>query len=70
MEWCQDGFGPYGEERAGDGLRAAPGATTRVVRGGSFASSPASARSAYRYLSVPTAQLNVLGVRPARLLMP
>jgi serine/threonine protein kinase/formylglycine-generating enzyme required for sulfatase activity len=72
FEWCEDLFARYelAEPRGGDGLREPPDATMRVIRGGSFDTSFAQARSAYRRSESPRARGGNIGLRPARELRP
>ena len=69
-EWCLDGYWDSFYMRSPKVDPVAPwrGATFRVVRGGSFASNAAMARSANRMTKKPSFTLNGLGVRPARLI--
>jgi formylglycine-generating enzyme required for sulfatase activity len=69
-EWCMDVFGSYEQRpRAGDGLRHEPvGGAYRVLRGGSFANSAWSARSAYRFGRHPGSRGLFLGFRAARVI--
>ncbi|MBK7878848.1 MAG: SUMF1/EgtB/PvdO family nonheme iron enzyme [Planctomycetes bacterium] len=67
-EWVQD---PYqatlaGPRRPGDGLAVVIGVEDRVVRGGSFLSSPVDLRSAARRVLAPDTRSPEVGVRPAR----
>ncbi len=64
-EWCRDWKGNYDVDlRPGDGLRNPVGARSRVSRGGSFLSTAAGARSAYRFSFQPGTRGGNLGVRP------
>jgi formylglycine-generating enzyme required for sulfatase activity len=66
-EWCEDGYGSYAvDPRPGDGLREQPGASGRVLRGGSFRGGAAGARSAYRLGDPPGVRWVIVGFRPAR----
>lgn len=66
-EWCQDAFQGYqAPPLQGDGLRTLIPASTRVIRGGSYYSSPYTARSAVRSHDRPDARSEVIGVRAAR----
>jgi formylglycine-generating enzyme required for sulfatase activity/tRNA A-37 threonylcarbamoyl transferase component Bud32 len=68
-EWCRDGFGGYDRDvEPGDGFRKVVGAHIRALRGGSFRSTAAYARSAARSSYGPEVRVNVLGVRPARVI--
>jgi formylglycine-generating enzyme required for sulfatase activity/serine/threonine protein kinase len=67
-EWTEDCFAPHHEDafRAGDGLALAVDAGLRCVRGGSYKSSAASARSASRMGVAPDNHDREIGVRAAR----
>ena len=68
-EWCRDPRTSYEvSPRPGDGLRDSDG-EGRVYRGGSFAYSAASCRTAYRSLNTTDYRLNDLGCRPAARIM-
>ncbi|MHC4920034.1 MAG: bifunctional serine/threonine-protein kinase/formylglycine-generating enzyme family protein [Planctomycetota bacterium] len=70
FEWCRDRYGSYQLPFAKvDGLRQVPPtAANRISRGGSFNFQAGAARSANRNFVTPSAQFNVLGVRPSRAL--
>jgi formylglycine-generating enzyme required for sulfatase activity len=69
-EWCRDSFVSYRVPvEKGDGLRRSSASRTRVFRGGSFSKDASLARSAYRFNTTSGAQLDSVGVRPARGLM-
>jgi formylglycine-generating enzyme required for sulfatase activity len=69
MEWCRDLFSGYecgvslpdGERLCGD-----VNMLQRMIRGGAFDGNAMYARSAKRVADVPRAQMQLLGVRPAR----
>ena len=66
-EWCWDDFGPYGTERAGDGLRPLSDMepVLRLCRGSSFDKPSADpAQSGYRNPRHPDGMPWLLGVRP------
>jgi formylglycine-generating enzyme required for sulfatase activity len=67
QEWCEDGYAPYSPEDAVDPVGAAGdgSASTRVLRGGSFASPPAGCRAAERDAAPPSASLVTSGFRVA-----
>ena len=69
-EWCRDGYLVSAYERIapteGDGLRAVPGASGRVTRGGGYAASASNARSSNRSRDTPEDRDVILGLRPAR----
>jgi formylglycine-generating enzyme required for sulfatase activity len=67
LEWCEDAFVESYDGAASDGrARVRPGATSRVVRGGSWRGPALVARSAYRdWYEANTRRLD-LGFRPAR----
>ena len=66
-EWCRDCFGSYRIGVApGDGERLVSGSAYRISRGGSFYSTAANARSAYRTIITSEYRIYYLGVRPAR----
>ena len=69
-EWCLDGYdsGFYGRGSKVDPVAPWEGADLRVLRGGSFNSPAANARSAYRFHQGETVQDNDLGVRAVRVL--
>ncbi len=68
-EWCRDGFGDYDRDvEPGDGFRKVLGGHIRTLRGGSFRSTAAYARSSVRSSYAPEVRVNVLGVRPARVI--
>ena len=69
-EWCWDDFGPYGTERAGDGLRPLSDADTdpvlRLCRSSAYDKTSAdSAQSAHRNPRHPDGMPWLIGVRPA-----
>jgi len=68
IEWCRDGYGEYGSERPGDGLRATDASSDRCARGGGFVLSAAQARTGYRGRSPAAFRAAPLGLRPARLI--
>jgi formylglycine-generating enzyme required for sulfatase activity/serine/threonine protein kinase len=71
LEWCRDGVDTYLlPTREGDGERLVSGASNRVLRGGSFNSAAANARSSDRSSSTPENRGSNLGVRPARAITP
>lgn len=61
-EWCSDWFGSYVEGTETDPTGPAIGAG-RIVRGGSWFSQPALARSALRFVIAPNQSLSSLGFR-------
>ncbi len=67
QEWCRDHYAPYGSRKDVDHRRPpSPDQADRspyVLRGGSFASGPAAARSAHRDASPPHARFVTLGFR-------
>jgi hypothetical protein len=63
-EWCQDWYGPYGPEAAPD-PQGPPGASARVLRGGSWSSFGRYCRSAYRNGLAPDFQYRDFGFRLA-----
>ncbi|MGC6487042.1 MAG: protein kinase domain-containing protein [Planctomycetota bacterium] len=65
-EWCRDGHGSYGSERAGDGLNEVLGWSDRVQRGGSFNERAIGARSSCRGHAAPTIRSQSVGLRLAR----
>src|SRR5699024_5053760 len=71
MEWCQD---PYQDHdlsaRNGAGERAAAGVRLRSMRGSNCLDVSAFARSSRRTGQLPEFHQVLLGVRPARALMP
>ena len=69
-EWCREQVSAYGGERGGDGARpdSADRREYRCLRGGSFHTSAADAKSANRDYRDPAAALNFVGLRPARLI--
>ena len=65
-EWCLDGYGRYGTPaHDGDGLRDPQGASSRVLRGGSYYDLAVSARSAGRNNVTSGNRSSYLGARPA-----
>lgn len=64
-EWCQDWCAPYSPMAQTD-PRGAPSGMYRALRGGSWESMPASARSANRYCFGPDMNNNGTGFRVAR----
>ena len=68
QEWCRDHYAPYGARKVVD-LQRPPAEEDQadrspyVLRGGSFASGPAAARSAHRDASPPHARFVTLGFR-------
>ena len=73
FEWCLDGapgddeFAPYETPpRPGDGLRREPVGVAQVMRSGHFAARAEDARSASRFIDVPSWHLLYYGFRPAR----
>ena len=68
QEWCRDHYAPYGARKVVD-LQRPPAEEAQadrspyVLRGGSFASGPAAARSAHRDASPPHARFVTLGFR-------
>ena len=70
-EWCRDGLtADYGGERPGDGLRVGGAPDLRIERGGSFESSPRSARVSARSFDAPENVNRNRGLRGARMLGP
>lgn len=69
-EWCRDGYGVYGSERAGDGMRTVGAPSLRVIRGGSFGNPAANARAAGRMSYASLIRNDNVGLRPARLIQP
>jgi serine/threonine protein kinase/formylglycine-generating enzyme required for sulfatase activity len=67
-EWCRDGYGDYGSERTGDGLRSGSSPAHRGFRGGSFGYAAPYARAAIRNVSAPSFRGLNLGLRPARII--
>jgi len=68
-EWCRDLYGEYPLPVAeGDGERLGGDVALRVVRGGSFVTNAAGARSAKRDTAPPELQNESIGLRPARAL--
>lgn len=67
-EWVLDPYRPTlaGARRPGDGLAVALDVDLRVVRGGSFVSSPVDLRCAARRALVATTRSPEVGLRPAR----
>jgi formylglycine-generating enzyme required for sulfatase activity len=66
-EWCQDAYQDSYTGAPTDGsARDTAGASRRVFRGGSIASSASRCRSAYRYGHEPGGRDGVLGFRPAK----
>jgi len=65
-EWCMDGYGPYGTQRDGDGLRTDGARHTRVIRGGGYSDGAHRGRSAARNLFSSTVRNGYLGLRVAR----
>ncbi len=67
QEWCRDHYAPYGSRKVVDLQRPPSGdqadRSPYVLRGGSFASGPAAARSAHRDASPPHARFVTLGFR-------
>jgi adhesin HecA-like repeat protein len=61
-EWCWDWYGSYSSGSQTDPAGASSG-TNRVLRGGSWGSSAASVRSAYRYYYTPSGRGSNLGFR-------
>ena len=71
--WCQEAHGSYRDDMANDdqeGDLSVAIEISRVLRGGSFVGRPSYARSAYRYVVVPTVRGTGYGVRVARTLRP
>ncbi len=65
-EWCRDSAGLYNTAAVqGDGERPVHGASHSGIRGGSLASPPALARSAYRREAALGYRHDALGCRPA-----
>jgi formylglycine-generating enzyme required for sulfatase activity len=64
-EWCWDWYGSYGASAVTDPAGAASG-SFRVLRGGSWNNLGQSLRSAFRYYTTPSDQLNILGFRVVR----
>ncbi len=64
-EWCWDWYGSYESGSQTDPVGAASG-SYRVERGGSWGSSAAYVRSAYRSINSPDGRFNDLGFRVAR----
>ncbi|MCS6929573.1 MAG: formylglycine-generating enzyme family protein [Saprospiraceae bacterium] len=64
-EWCWDWFGPYPRGARTD-YRGPENGITRVIRGGSWASSPPYIRTAYRSSYTPAGRTNDIGFRLAR----
>ncbi|HJP00461.1 MAG TPA: bifunctional serine/threonine-protein kinase/formylglycine-generating enzyme family protein [Planctomycetota bacterium] len=72
-EWCRcpwvgDHDPASGGWRAGDGARVGTGDGRRVLRGGCFYSDLVHTRAAFRIAQEPDATLNIVGLRPARVL--
>ena len=67
-EWCRDWYGAYGNERAVDGLRSVGSPADCVNRGGSYFGAATYARAADRSRYAPSIRLNILGLRPARII--
>jgi formylglycine-generating enzyme required for sulfatase activity len=67
-EWCRDGYGDYGSERTGDGLRSGSSPANRSLRGGCFVIAATYARAAGRSGSAPSIRNDLLGLRPARII--
>ncbi|MFT7484543.1 MAG: sulfatase modifying factor 1, partial [Candidatus Paceibacteria bacterium] len=70
-EWCLDGNDPsfYLNSPLLDPLSAVEGAAFRVTRGGGFNHAASSARSAVRSNDTPAIAGNILGLRPARVIV-
>ncbi len=68
-EWCWDWFGSYEEGENNDPI-GAPRGVLRVLRGGSWFSSPRYARLAFRLRRTPGVRSNSLGLRLARSAVP
>ena len=64
LEWCQDWHQPYGNQEAQDPLAVKNGATSHVLRGGSFFAPAAAAQSGRRYVGIRS--WNIYGFRLAR----
>jgi len=64
-EWCWDWFGDYASGRQVDPIGTDSG-TSRVIRGGSYNSSPHVIRSAYRSRDNPSTRNNSTGFRLVR----
>ena len=71
-EWCGDTDSATADPRAGDGLRddGVDGSFYRMLRGGSWSSSPDFAGSAGRYDYSPVFRLDGPGLRPSRGITP
>ncbi|MFN9785042.1 MAG: formylglycine-generating enzyme family protein, partial [Planctomycetia bacterium] len=71
-EWCGDTSGASAVPRKGDGLRddGVDSSVTRVLRGGSWLSSPAHARSARSLDDTPEDRFRSNGLRPSRRITP
>jgi formylglycine-generating enzyme required for sulfatase activity len=74
--WCQESFNDYPTSKSEntyedkeDDLRIIP-TTSRVLRGGSYATRAGVVRSADRYWFVPTDRFNHVGIRAARTFVP
>ena len=66
-EWCRDEYRADGAPTAkGEGLRTGGNSTTRVVRGGCYASLAVAARSSKRDSAGPELETETIGVRPLR----
>ena len=70
-EWCLDGFdsGYYRRSPTKDPLCPPESSTSRVNRGGCFATAATSSRSANRPSGAPTIADRYLGLRPAMAIM-
>ncbi len=64
-EWCSDGYasGYYGDSPGSD-PQGSPGASYRVIRGGSWGDDPQACRAAVRLCNSPEFRSNDLGFRP------
>ena len=67
-EWCRDHWGSYGLERSGDGLNMRAQNRNRCLRGGGCRDHFLAARTGQRGALAPTAQLESVGVRAARMI--
>ena len=64
-EWCQDGDGPYSDTPIVNPLGPRKG-VCRVLRGGSWSSSPRHVRAAYRNDDPPSGNISLYGFRLSR----
>ena len=68
-EWCLDAFATYDRPCApGNGHRSGGG--IRIARGGSFDEVALFARASHRKTLLASTQLGVVGLRPARTVLP